>query len=346
MKDEVEDLINEGLFKMRKVLNALLSLILAAGVLLISDLSNRLEKTPQQDQVSLKRNNYKFCLAHYVDSPNSEDAEEGLRDELKNIGLEEGSDFTIKVFNAQGDISTLNSIADAIASENWDMIFSTSTPTIQAIAHKVKDAPIVFTNVGDPIRAGLGNSFNDHLPNLTGISTMNDFAGMIKLLKELMPDIKTIGTVFTPGEINSVAYKEELEKEAKKNGLFLVAVPANTATEVADAALSIANRGIEAFTQISDNLTASCGVSIIKAAYDRGIPYFAFIGKQVEQGAVAAVSRDYYFAGLDAVNMAKEILEGKSPKEIPYRLVTKSNIKLNIEALTHYGINIPEKYVQ
>ncbi len=296
------------------------------------------------EQNMLKGKKFAFCLAHYVDSPNSENAEKGIRDELKKNGLAEGPDFTLKVFNAQGDISTLNSIADAIAGNTWDLIFSTSTPTIQAISKKITSTPVVFTNVGDPIRAGLGASFEDHVSNLTGISTMSDFEGLITLVIESIPGIKIIGTVYTPGEINSVAYKEELEKAAAKNGLELIAVPANSATEVADAALSITNRGIQAFTQISDNLTASCGASIIKVAYDTRIPYFGFIGEQVEQGAIASVSRDYYYAGVDAVNLAMEVLQGKSPKEIPFRYITKSSVDINPEAEKHFNIHIPEKY--
>lgn len=296
------------------------------------------------NQNPLKGKNYKFCLAHYVDSPNSEDAQKGIIDEFKRLGLEENIDFTLKVYNAQGDISTLNSIADAISSENWDVVFSTSTPTIQALSKKISNSPIVFTVVGDPVRAGLGKSFDDHLSYLTGISTMSDFEGMVKLVKESMPGIKTIGTIYTPGEINSVAYKERLEDAAKKQGLELIAVPANSATEVSDAALSIVSKNIQAFTQISDNLTASCGSSIIKIATDNRIPYFAFIGKQVDQGAVAAIARDYYYAGVDAVTLAKKVLEGTSPGEIPFRFVSKSTVKVNKEVMNKFKIKIPEKY--
>jgi ABC-type uncharacterized transport system substrate-binding protein len=295
---------------------------------------------------NLKGKNFRFCLAHYIDSPNSENAEKGIRDELKRSGLEEGTDFTLKVFNAQGDISTLNSIADAIASDKWDMVLVTSTPTIQAISKKVTHCPVVFTNVGDPLRAGLGESFEKHLPGLTGISTMSDFDGMVALVKESIGGIKTIGTIFTPGEINAVAYKEELEKAAKRGGLDLIAVPANTATEVSDAALSIVNRRIDAFTQISDNLTASCGSSIIKVAYDTKTPYFAFISDQVDQGAIAAISRDYYYAGVDAVIMALEILNGKKPEDIPFRLVQKSSVKVNPDAEKYFKIRIPGKYLK
>jgi ABC-type uncharacterized transport system substrate-binding protein len=294
----------------------------------------------------LKGQSYKFCLVHYIDSPNSENAEHGIRDELKRRGLEEGPDFTLKVFNAQGDVSTLNSISDAVVSDPWDLIFVTSTPTIQALSKKVRHAPIVFTNVGDPVRAGLGESYEKHQQNLTGISTMSDFEGMVALVKEAIPGIKTIGTIFTPGEINAVAYKEELEKAAEKRGLELIAVPSNTATEVVDAALSIVNRGIDAFTQISDNLTASCGSSIIKVAYDTKTPYFAFIGDQLEQGAIAAVSRDYYYAGVDAVDMAVRVLDGQNPGEIPFQLVSKSTVKVNPDAEKYFNIRIPEKFLK
>ncbi len=366
--------------RIKNVLNGFLALFIIAAILLVSDLSNRNRqrsgdkhavvageraieqpihlnpeiavdqniKIPEEQinptDTQLKGRKFRFCLAHYVDSPNSEDAEHGIRDELKRSGWIEGKDFTLKVYNAQGDISTLNSITEAIAAGKWDLVFVTSTPSTQAIAKKVTNSPIVFTMVGDPIKAGLGKSFTDHQENITGVSTMSDFKGMVGLVKESIPGIKTIGTIYTPGEVNSMAYKEALEKAAEQAGLKLIAVPANSATEIADAALSIANRKIEAFTQISDNLTASSGSSIMKVAYDNHIPYFAFIGKQVKDGAVAAIASDYYYAGVDAVVLAKQVLSGVPIKDIPFQNVSKSVVDVNTEAARYFGITIPDKY--
>ncbi len=336
---------------MKKLINGILALTIIGSILLFSDLENRMgsreKKTDAKNKTGnkiLKGKNYKFCLVHYIDSPTTEEAETGIRDELKKTGLREDVDFTMKVFNAQGDVGTLNSITDVIAAGKWDLILVTSTPTIQSISKKITKIPIIFTVVGDPVRAGLGKSSDDHLPYLTGISTLSDFDGLLTLLQETMPGIKKIGTIFTPGEINSVIYKNDLETEAKKRGLTLVAVPANSVTEVSDAALSLTTRGIQAFTQISDNLTASCGTTIIKTAYGAKIPYFAFISQQVKDGAVAAVSRDYYYAGVDAITLAMEVLGGKSPGDIPFRLVSKSVVQFNIEACKNFGITIPEKY--
>ena len=304
------------------------------------------EKYLKGEKPVVPKKKLKLCFVHYVDSPNSENIEKGVRSELKKQGLKEDKDFTLKVFNAQGDISTLNSIAQIVGGDTWDLIFASSTPTIQMLSKKITGTPIVFSNVGDPVRAGLGTSFTNHLPTMTGISTMSDFDGLVKLVKASMPGIKTIGTIFTPGEVNSVAYMEELRKAANKIGLELIAVPANSTSEVADASLSIVNKGIQAFTQISDNLTASCCASIIKAAYDSKIPYFGFVNEQLESGAVAVVARDYFDAGVDAAKLAKKIFDGQSPASIPFQSVAKTSVRVNTEAMNYFGVKIPANYLK
>jgi len=332
---------------MRSVSRGIIALILVSAILLLSDIQNRKSKKDhnlpavQAKSIAGTGSVLKFALVHYVDSPNSEDCETGIRQALTDNNLSENSNYTLKVFNAQGDISTLNSIAGSIGSEDWDLIFATSTPTIQMLAKKLPDSKIVFTNVGDPIAAGLGKTFEDHLPNICGISTMSDFDGLLKLVLYLHPQIKLVGTVFTPAEINSVAYKNWLEKAANKLGIRLIAVPANTATEVMDAANSLISQKIGAFCQISDNLTGSCSSAILKVSLERKVPYYGFVTQQLGQGAVAVCARDYLQAGYDAGVMGIEVLAGKNPAEIPYRYVEKTEYLLNPEIATLLQVQVP-----
>ena len=328
---------------MKKILNGIIALIIVGGILLISDHENR--KSGDSKKVSLKKGTYKFCLVHYIETAISEDAEKGLREELKNQGLTEGQNFTMKVYNAQGDMATLNSIAEAVANEKWDIVFTASTPTLQVFLKKVTISPIVFTNSGDPIGAGVGESFDKHLPNLTGICTLSDFDGMVNLIIESIPGIKTIGTIYSPGEINSVKYAEELKKAATKKGLRVITVPANTVTDVTDASLSIVGQGVEAIAQIADNLTASCSDVIIKQANNKKIPYFGFISSQLKNGAVATLARDYNQAGVDAAKLALIVLSGKSPAKIPIQYVSRTNVNVNLEVVKHFNLKIPNKYL-
>ncbi len=286
---------------------------------------------------------YKLGLVHYVDSQNSESCEKGIRKALADKKMREGADYTLKVYNAQGDITTLNSIAGSIGNEKWDLIFALSTPSAQLLAKKLPRSKIVFTNVGDPVVAGLGKSFTDHLPNICGISTMSDFSGMMKLIRYLHPGIKRVGTVFTPSEVNSVSYKVRLEEAAGRQGIRLIAVPANTATEVMDAANSLVVQRIDAFCQISDNLTGSCSSAILKVSFDSKIPYYGFITKQIKEGAVAVCARDYFQAGYESGEMGVEVLSGKNPAGIPYRFVRKTDYLINPEKAGLFKISLSNK---
>ncbi|MCK9399298.1 MAG: ABC transporter substrate-binding protein [Bacteroidales bacterium] len=286
---------------------------------------------------------FRLGLVHFVDSPNSEACEKGIRKALEDKNLRESVDFTLKVYNAQGDISTLNSIAETINNETWDLVFATSTPSVQLLAKKLPNSKIVFTNVGDPLAAGLGESFDDHLPNLCGISTMSDFEGLMKLVQNLHPGMKRAGTVFTPAEINSVSYKNRLEEAAQKIGIKLIAVPANSATEVLDAANSLVAQRIDAFCQISDNLTGSCSSAILKVSLDSKIPYYGFVTNQMDQGAVAVCARDYFQAGYEAGQMGIEVLSGKNPAQIPFRYVEKTDYMICPETAKLYDVPLPDQ---
>ncbi|MFH0761115.1 MAG: ABC transporter substrate-binding protein [Bacteroidota bacterium] len=323
------------------VLKGIVALLVVAAILLLSDLNNRTGSRDKNSKSSAHKV-FKMSLIHFVDSPNSEDCEKGTRDYLAEIGWTEGKDFTLNVYNAQGDMSALNSITGTVTSQEWDMIIANSTPTIQALARKGSKCPIVFTNVGDPIIAGLGSSFEDHVAGITGISTMSDFEGMVDLILTLQPGIRRIGTVFSPAEINSVAYKEGLEKAAKKKGIELVCAAASSATEVTDAAVSLTSKRIGAFCQISDNLTASCISAIIKAADNARLPMYGFVTKLIGQGVMAVVARDYHQAGYDAGVMVKKILGGTPAGEIPFQLVTKTVFEINTTIAAKYKIVIPE----
>lgn len=301
------------------------------------------QKYLTQANVNSKGKKLKLALVHYVDSHNSEDCEKGIRKSLRDNKMIENVDFSMKVFNAQGDISTLNSIASSIGNESWDLVFATSTPTIQLLAKKLNNTRIVFTNVGDPIVAGLGDSFENHLPDICGISTMSDFEGLIRMVKILHPDVKRVGTVFTPAEINSVSYKDHLAEAAQKYGIKLVAVPANSATDVIDAANSLVSQRIDVFCQISDNLTGSCSAAILKVSKDSKIPYYGFVSQQLKQGAVAVCARDYFQAGYEAGEMGCQVLNGKLPKDIPYRFVKKTDFILNSETARLLNIRIPQQ---
>jgi len=329
-------------------------LFLVAMVLLLSDLSNwkqapinnSLNLASDSNQVFKPAQKLKLALIQYNDAPISEETLEGILAGLADNGLVKDVDYELSISNAQGDVGTLNSIFDAAKSSNFDLIFVSSTPTLQVAIRKITDTPVVFTTVADPVKSGAGADFNNHLTNFTGISTTGAYSEMAELLMNILPETKVIGTLFSPGEANSVVNRDALEKSAIANGLKLVSVPVNSSSETTDAALSLCSQNIDVVVQIVDNLTSASFSSIIKAANKAKVPLFGFVDSQVTDGAIGAVSRDYVQAGKDAVRLAVRIFRGENPKNIPFEYVSKTDLVINKAAAAKAGIIIPAKVLE
>ncbi|MEI6310112.1 MAG: ABC transporter substrate-binding protein [bacterium] len=325
------------LLALRRVGLGLLLLLLAAGVLLFSDLAGR---------QPLHGAGFRIDFVAFSQTSFNEDALQGFQAELVDSGWVSGRDFDLSIYNANGDLATLNSILDAVQQEHPDILMTVSTPALQNALKKIEGIPIIFSNSGDPIGAGAGESFQQHLPNVTGICTLSDFTGMMDLLQDLFPDLQRIGTLYSPGEINSVRYQEELTKTARQRGVEVDLAPVSASSEIADAALSLVSRRPQAIAQIVDNLTSPGFPSLVQAAQNGETPIFGFEVTMAQQGAVAAVSRDYSQAGRDGARLALRILKGESPAEIPIQMVSRTLLALNPEAAQFFGIHFSPELLE
>ncbi|MGV8120838.1 MAG: ABC transporter substrate-binding protein [Candidatus Xenobiia bacterium LiM19] len=321
------------LFVIKRLMLGCFLIALASSILLVSD--RRKETTHQGREKKAS-----FYFVGYTDTPMTEDCLQGVLDGLNDAGWNRGTDYSIYIHNAQGDMTALNGMIDNVLQEKPDILFTSAIPTLQTALKKVSDIPVVFTNSGDPIAAGAGSSFERHRSNVTGICTMSDFEGMIVLLKDIMPKARRIGTLFVPGEINSCIYKDQFILAAERAGMTIVAVPVNSSAEISSATQTLCSKDIDVICQIADNLTSASIAGIIQQAREEKVPLFAFLSETVKQGAVGAVARDYYQAGIDSAEMALRIMRGRRAADIPIRYVSKTKIILNRDAAKHFGISL------
>jgi putative ABC transport system substrate-binding protein len=270
----------------------------------------------------------------------NEDCLRGVLDGLNAAGWTKGNQYDLTIRNAQGDMTTLNSIIDDAAQKKPHILFTSSTPTLQVALRKITDIPVVFTNSADPCAAGAGSSFTNHRANVTGVCTMSNFPGMVKFLRALLPAVDYIGTLFVPGEINSVVYKDCLAREAKTKGIRLESVPVSNPSEISGAAQVLCGKGVDAIVQVADNMTSASISGIIHQARVSRIPVLVFLSEDVKKGAVAAVARDYHQAGVDAAGAALRILQGQSPSGIPINPVSRTKITINLKACRAVSIHL------
>ncbi|MCF6314112.1 MAG: ABC transporter substrate-binding protein [Verrucomicrobiales bacterium] len=334
--------VNEGRFN-RKVADRL-------GIKVPAEVIKKIESSGEAPQKTLKRaeinpnpsgKKWKISLAAYVESPPFEQAIEGIKKVLEDSELKEGVDYTFKMRNAQGDVAVLNGIFDAILTERADLVVPLSTPALQIAIRKIKEVPVVFGVVADPVIAGAGRSYTDHLANVTGVAVAAPVAEMLDRVERYFPQYKRLGTLFCPGEPNSENTKQQLQRECEKRGLVLVVVAANTPLELSDAALALMSRPIDAVLQIPDNLSSSGFSAISRAARQSRKPLISLNSVTVEVGAAYAMGRDYYNSGEETGKVILQVIAGADVEKIPFRLSPKTYSAASLENAEKLGMTLP-----
>ncbi len=289
---------------------------------------------------------WKIAIVNYNETPPAEEILSGMAEGWQHSALKEGVDYEIKIQSAQGDMSALGGMLDAAVTSGADIIVPLSTPTLQTALHRVRNIPIVFSLVANPMVAGAGTSYTDHLPNVTGVTVLGPYPEMIDLLQKYYPNIKHIGTLFCPAEANSVDLKDSLDALCKKRGIVLDAVAANSSSEFADASLALASRNIDAIVQISDNLSSAGFTALTKAARQAQKPLFSLNSTTVPMGAAVALGRDYHDAGITTVHLLERVIGGESPATIPFTLPPKSVLVISPANARAVGMEIPDELLK
>lgn len=280
----------------------------------------------------------KIGIAQIVTHPALDAVAAGFKEAFKEAGYE----VTYDDQNAQGDQSTLSNIASSFASSNNDGFLAIATPTAQALANAITDKPIVFAAVTDPVAAGLMKDWEKPDANLTGVSDLNPMKEQLELIKEAVPEVKSVGIVYSSGEVNSEVQVAEAEKAAKELGLEIKKATVTNSSEVQQAAESLA---VDAFLVPTDNTVVSAAESVIQIGEQKQIPVFASDESTVERGAAAGLSVNYTQQGKDAAAIMIKIIDGTPTADIPVETQKKFDLFVNTEMAKKQGLDLPESIV-
>ena len=200
-------------YALRRLALGLLLIAGASAILLIAD---RKERAPASRKLQVAKT-WHLTLIELNRVADVEEAEHGVLEGLKESGLVEGRDYTYTIRDAQGDMPTVSGLVD-VAARDSDLLITFSTPTLQAALQRVKELPIVFNYVADPIAAGAGTSNESHLPNVTGTYLVGAYDQMVPMIRTYLPNARVLGTVYVPAEVNMVTQRAVLEKAARSSG--------------------------------------------------------------------------------------------------------------------------------
>lgn len=323
---------------MKKILS-LFALSLAASFLLV--VSSCAKKSANANSSGSK--SVRIGIAKIVQHVALDAVEQGVIDVVN----ENGFDAKFDLQNANGDVNTAAQIANKYRDERVDVAVGIATPVAIALANTIKDIPVVFGTVNDPVGAGLVSTVAHGEGNVTGMSDAIPTDQHIAIFKEVA-GIKTLGYIYTSNEANSAGSFEEVKKACAENGIQVVSQSITNSSEVKAAAQAIVDR-VDGIYLTTDNTVFSALASLVQVFGDAKKPIFSADVTGAEAGGCLMASGfNYYKAGRATGEMVVQILNGASPESLPVRFMTEpsdSDLLLDLDAAKNCGITFPPKYL-
>ena len=266
---------------------------------------------------------------------------------IQEVVLAAYPDARFDLQNANGEMSTAASIAQKFKSENVTLAVGIATPTAQALVNVLKDRPVVYSAVTDPVGAGLIESTEKGEKNVAGISDMTPVKAQIELLNRIQP-IKTLGHVYTSSEANAVSLAGIARQVCKEMGIKFVETTVSNSAEVKQAVQTIAGR-VDGIYISNDNTVVSALAAVTTVAAKHKIPVMSADPSSAETTPVlAAWGFDYYKMGKATGRLVNRILKGEKPEAIPTVFMTDASdvdLLINLDVASELGVTFPEDVI-
>ena len=205
-----------------------------------------------------------------------------------------------------------------------------------------KTVPVIYTAISDPVAAKLIDANDVPIQsNVTGLSSELPIEPQLDNIKKIVPDAKTIGYVYSPGEVNSVVVLDQLKKAAPNYGLTILDVTANRPTDVAMATRSLSGRADVIYTSL-DNNVVSAFEAMAGAANELDIPVIASDEFSVRRGATAALGVNDYDFGRTTGKMVYRVLNGEAVSAIKPEVMNTLTLYASPKHAAEQGVSLSE----
>jgi putative tryptophan/tyrosine transport system substrate-binding protein len=215
---------------------------------------------------------------------------------------------------------------------------------LPAAKQATSSIPIVFGIGGDPISAGLIESFNHPGSNMTGVTLLSTTidAKRLGLLRELAPGDHLVGVLANPNFPLAALQMRQIEQAARTIGQEIVFCKASTDNELEAAFAALARERVGAllvaadtyFTTRRDRIVAFAAQQRLPAIYD--LREFAVAGGILSYSVrVADIYRPIGF-------YTAKILNGAKPADLPVQQATNFELVINLKTAKPLGIVISD----
>lgn len=291
---------------------------------------------------------YSIGISQFAVHGSLDNCREGFLAGLAEEGIVEGENLKVEYINAQADAGTAGLASDNFVSKKVDLICAIATPSAMTAYNATMNTkiPVIYTAVSDPVKAGLANADGTPAGNVTGTADALAVEEQLKMIRELLPEAKTVGIIYTTSEANSISTIAKYKECAGLYGFEIVDTGVTAISEVALASADLVGK-VDCITNLTDNTVVSALQTVLEEANKKNIPVFGSEVEQVKAGCVAAMGLEYFELGKQTGKMAAKVLKGEAmASEMNFEVITKPSLYINMAAAEKINLVLPAEFAE
>lgn len=276
------------------------------------------------------------------DSPNDLAAFAGIQKGLQQAGLA----HTFVEQRAESDAQKAKAAFAALRAARCDLVFAMGTQAALLAKDELRDVPVVFAAVSDPVASGVVRGWDGSGTNLCGGSNWIAPANVLDVFRLAVPGIRRLGMLRSAGS-GVVSGAEFATMQAHlatlpKGQLELHEAVARDPAGVGDAVASLLQKDVDAIW-IPIDITIYQNVAAVRQALGtKKVPLLTTAAAGVRGGAVVGAVVDYALHGRRAASLALDVLvRGKAPGSLPVDRMRGTLVVVNLAAARRDGIELP-----
>lgn len=265
--------------------------------------------------------------------------EKGLKNGLK----EQNIDVDITEFNAGQDKEKLQNYLASVDESNYDFIYTFGTTVSLETAKVIKNKPVLFGIVTNPVASGLIASWESSGNNVTGVSHAIPYKDQVDFILKL-GSYKQIGIVYDQNAANAKIANDELDKILSAHGVTLVSAPVASANDLDGALSTLIDKKVDLVYLPSDSLIIANADKILQKINSSNIATYCAVESLIEKGGMVGIVGSYEMVGKLLAGQVAKILKGQPPAEIPSSYLPAAMQTIVVNAKTAKQINAPISY--
>jgi putative ABC transport system substrate-binding protein len=271
---------------------------------------------------------------------------EAFRQGLRELGWEEGRNLLIEYRFAEGRADRLPALADELVRLKVDLIVASPTPSALAAKNATRTIPIVGMSLTEPVAVGLVPSLARPGGNVTGLTYGVDteiFGKQLQLLKEVIPNVRSMAVLTNPGGSPAQPLVMESVKSAARSlGLPLQILEVREPGEFDAAFATMVKERSGALLLSGDALFFVHRHRLADLALKNGLPSMSTQSQWVEAGGLMSYAPSFPDLWRRAATYVDRIFRGARPADLPIEQPTKFELVVNMKTAKTLELTIPQ----